>query len=259
MKILNKLMLLAAVVGGALASCSDDHDYTPGEKDAGSYLYTDATSYSFLPEDEQTIVVNVGRTDATKAEKVKLSVDNENFSIPSSVSFAAGEKSKKVNLTFDITTGTTEKVIISVDPKNSTVYGTDSLALTVTRDYTWISLGFVPFSSEFFGVGLEGDYSVELRQAKENPTTYKLIDPFELGTNFIFQLDGQPEIGGYYDWTQPTGYEHPSYGMIYMYLNNIRRDEEAYNVIIFDMYACIIEDGSLTPGWNETWTIEMPE
>ena len=88
------MMVVVAIAGLSLASCSDDDDnYTVGEASDGAYLYTDIVSKTYLPDENQTFTINVGRTNTTGEQSFKLKCDNEKFTVPSTVNFKIGRAS----------------------------------------------------------------------------------------------------------------------------------------------------------------------
>lgn len=247
-------------------SCTDNYEYESAVSNATStqaYLYPEgSTSLSFLPNDEQSFVVKVGRSNASSEATVALSCDNEKFSVPSTVTFAEGETSADVTVTFDIATGSTEDVTISLADENSHEYGKNNLSYSIKRDYTWIKLGKGLFSSAFFGIN---GASVSIEQAKEEPGRFKLVKPMASDTedftsadqllDYQFVIDPNNEQGGIFKLSE-TGFSYGSYGMLYFYLVNMTTEE---NVVTMNMYICYVSGGSLKAGWYETWTIEIPE
>ena len=124
---------------------------------------------------EQKLTIKVGRPDSTQAATIALSADNSKFKVPSTISFAAGEGTKSVDVTFDMETGTSEGVCIAVAPENAYQYGVDSLKLSITRDYTWVKFkdkGL--FTNTVLG---PENAPIVIAQAKEKPGLYKLYKP----------------------------------------------------------------------------------
>lgn len=170
-----------------LASCDDgDEDYTPGEQDSGYYLYSTSSSYTVNADEQEVISIYVARTDSSEAGSVDLTCDNSIFNCPSSVSFSAGEKTKAVLIPFDMEIGETETVTISVPSAEATVYGTDSLTLTVTRDYNWVSAGTATFYDDFL-YGLTA--SVDVQHAS-GTNIYRLLQPYTVA----FQAAGETTL-----------------------------------------------------------------
>lgn len=269
MKKIFHFAFLAMVVAAGFTSCTDDYSYDPAVKDATSnqaFLNTadGESSYTYLPDMEQKLTIKVGRPDSTQAATIALSCDNSKFKVPSTVSFAAGEGTKTVDVTFDIETGTSQDACIALAPENAYQYGVDSLRISILRDYTWVKFkdkGL--FTNSFFG---PENAPIVIAQAKEKPGLYKLYSPFhsvvaedgldEAGENdYEILVDPSLKKGGAFA-TAYSGYVNEKYGKTYHYCKSISQED---NVITMKGYLCIIEDGQLTPGWYDNWTITLPD
>ena len=79
MKAINKYFLIAlAGVSLTLTACSDDIEREPSPVPTDgiqAYIYADATSLTYLPNDEQSFVVKVARQKTEEAATVHLSTD----------------------------------------------------------------------------------------------------------------------------------------------------------------------------------------
>lgn len=106
---------LLGVLTLGLSSCTDEYEYTPTSKTelgGNAFLVSDgSTAISYLPTAEQSFTFKVSRIDSTEAQTVGLSSSNEKFTVPATVSFAAGQKTAEVKVSFDIATGTSEKLV----------------------------------------------------------------------------------------------------------------------------------------------------
>ncbi|MCH3995094.1 MAG: hypothetical protein LKE54_08620 [Prevotella sp.] len=76
--------------------------------------------------------------------------DNKVFTVPSEVSFAAGERSKVVPVTFNIPIGETDTLNVSLDSAQAYIYAPSSKRFIVKRDYVWIDLGQGQWTSSIF-------------------------------------------------------------------------------------------------------------
>lgn len=231
---INKLFAIGALLATGLAftACSDDDWSGPGEVSDGAYLYSDATSFSFLPEDEQSFTIHVGRTQgaAAKAGTVSLSGDNDAFVVPEEVNFAAGETKQDVKITFNIPAGTTQTLRVALAGDSvrnivygndtlatsgqSTVYGNDTLTIRVTRDYNWKPAGSGTFTDNTFGVG----QTTVVVQHADGTNIYRLVSPyytlssddFASKEHVQFTLAEDGTVGfrdGIYDIFGTSGYE----------------------------------------------------
>lgn len=213
---INKLFAFGTLLLASLAftACSDDDDYTAGPQSDGAYLYSSASSYTFLPADEQVLTVNIGRTDSTQAATYNLTGDNSLFQVPSSVSFAAGEKNKEIKIPFNLNLGQREGLSIKLNKDQATTYGFDSIHVTVLRDYQWENAG----SGTFIENTITGD-SVEnvAVQHGQNSNVYRIVSPLStlfdgVDNNLQFTLDASGNVSleladGIYDWLPGSGYQ----------------------------------------------------
>ena len=188
-KIFQKMSMAALALLSvlALASCdAGDEDYTAGAPDPGYYLSASSTSLTYSSDENQVLALVVGRTDSTAAGTVNLTSDNPAFQVPSSVDFAAGEKSKTVMVPFDLPIGSTETVTFTVPSDESTVYGADSLTLTVKRDYKWENAGSGTFTDNIL-YSISGVVSVE---HAVGTNLYRWVSPF----NSLFRQAGESDL-----------------------------------------------------------------
>ena len=179
MTIMNKIfkyfmMVVVAVAGISMTSCSsDDDNYSAGEASDGAFLYSDFSEKTYFPSDTQAFSINVGRTNSESDATYQLICTNDKFVAPTSVSFKAGETTVSVPVSFDIDLGSTETVGFKL-ADNATVYGVDSISLSITRDYTWEVIGTADFTDAIFT-----DYKakVYVSKAKELDNLYKFVAP----------------------------------------------------------------------------------
>lgn len=201
-KIFQKMSMAALALLSvlALASCdAGDEDYTAGAPDPGYYLSASSTSLTYSSDENQVLTLVVGRTDSTAAGTVNLKSDNPTFQVPSSVDFAAGEKSKTVMVPFDLPIGSTETVTFTVPSDESTVYGSDSLTFTVKRDYKWESAGSGTFTDNVL-FAISGVVSVE---NAVGTNLYRWVSPY----NSLFRQAGESDLptGGNIQFTVDNG------------------------------------------------------
>jgi len=129
--------VLAGVMAMTITSCTEEYEYDAPSTSAAAvggnfFLSADATSFTYLPTDEQSFSFVVNRVDSTKEETVTLISSNAKFTV-APLSFAAGEKSKKVVVNFDIPSGSTEVTTIAVDSIQAFIYGASRCDFKVTR------------------------------------------------------------------------------------------------------------------------------
>lgn len=184
------MMVAIAIAGLSFASCSDDDDnYTVGEASDGAYLYSDFSSKTFLPDDNQTFTINVGRTNTTGEQSFELKCDNDKFTVPSTVNFKAGESTVVVPVTFNIDLGATETAQFVIPTEKSTTYGDDTISVSITRDYTWIKIGTADFTDNIF---TDLSATVDVAKAKEGTNLYKFVTPMRT----LYKQNGESELPG---------------------------------------------------------------
>ncbi len=174
MKKYSLLAFLTLVVLLFTGCTAGDEDYTPAEKEAGAYLYTSASSYTFLPDDKQTFALNVGRSDASAAQDITVSCDNDGVTFNPNVSFAAGETSKAVPVTTDLQLGESVTLTFTLPSGAGFNYGDDTLKVTIKRDYNWVDAGYGSFTDAVFGLGPSTVYV----QKAEGTSLYRFVQPY---------------------------------------------------------------------------------
>jgi len=247
---------LAGLLVMNLTSCKNEYEYEgPGEQDPGAFISADETTIKYAADAEQVLKFELTRTNSESAEDISLTCDNTKFQVPSSVSFSAGEASKTVSVPFNITGGTTEEVTISVAEQSATVYGVGSAKFTITRDFVWKLLGEGVFTCWLFGQA----WPQPVYQA-EGTQRYKLPDCITEGYDIEFQLTDDKQHLATPIAKVATGYDHPSYGMIYV--SNATDDEgNPYDIavdgnIIYLPTEYTVSAGSFGVDYD---AIEMPE
>lgn len=199
---------LLGVLTLGLSSCTDEYDYSPASKTelgGNAFLVSEgSTALSYLPTAEQSFTFQVSRVDSTEAQTVTLSSSNEKFAVPASVSFAAGQKTAEVKVTFNIATGTTENTRIAIADADKYYYAATVLDYAITR--------YQAYSGTYIANGLG----------------FELQTPcYQIGAG-QFMIPADPENGYEYDIVftinaknqvvvapQPA-WNHTSYGAVYV-------------------------------------------
>lgn len=164
-----------------LYSCKDESpEYTPAEKQEGSalvYIFDDEPANVTVTPNNKSFELTFGRKDATQALNVNLQVVDKSsmFDVPA-LSFAAGEKVKKIVVGVKLATTKTGELTIIVPKEQSYLYGNDSLTITVKNDYTWLDAGAVDFTSDWAGTTAE----IKIQKAKEGAGLYRLLDVYNV-------------------------------------------------------------------------------
>lgn len=160
-KILAGLVAVASIF--ATSSCSEDDSYTPAEPETGvkPYVYfseKNETTLSLEPTAPAELTFTVCRQDTKDAIEMPLIVTENTsnvFNVPSSVSFAAGEESVDVTVTFpDAPIGTPCSLTVGFSSEYTGIYysGIGQQTFTVNR-VKWNNVGYVVSQS---GEKIEG-------------------------------------------------------------------------------------------------------
>lgn len=254
------LYLLIAFVAAAFAtSCTDSDEFAPGEPGNGAQVYfsnENASSFS-LSDEDTSIDLTVNRIDAEEAKTISILSDvaaesASFFTIPSSVTFAAGEKSTKLTIGVDVASMEDSvdyniELLIN-DSDNTTPYGLSSLSITVAR-WPWElfdsesndeskSKGKLRAADAFCGLwdmdymaeidvtvykhkSVEGIYMIENPWAEVVTAGWEYEDPLEdiisyfgyVNTNFVINCTDPEHV---FIERQFTGLNHPNYGQWYI-------------------------------------------
>lgn len=200
-----KIFFLAtvAIVAGLFTACSDD-DFKAGPEVDGAQVYFPenvTTDYS-ISDDVTSIAIPVKRIAKDEALTVAVLASDESgmFTIPSSVSFAAGKETSELLITFDrakLEDG--EEYPISFllnDEDNTTPYGNRSLDIVVAP-WPWVELGTGKFRDDYLCSMFNGgnpEIEVTIHKHKSKAGIYMVEEMY--GWPFLTEFFGgsQEEI-----------------------------------------------------------------
>lgn len=184
---INKIFILAGILISSmlsLNSCSSDDDYTPGPEVAA-----DCADLSFGSDNVQNMEVDPditsidiqvyrANTQATGTYAIKVLTNQDSvFTVPESVSFAAGQEEAVITASFSKSElGKTYTLEVGFDDADINPY-TDTnktFAYTVTR-VKWNIVGTGQWLDGFwYGFWDE----VTIQQLDEDPSTYRINNPY---------------------------------------------------------------------------------
>lgn len=230
MKLLNNKYLVYIAVGlvGMFTSCSDDNEYAPGDATAAgcaalTFGENNVLSEELDPNDPTTATITVYRSNSDAQATYPLSVlsNTDNiFSVPQSVSFAAGAKEAEFEISFNgAEVGESYSVEIALDDADVDAYSADtykSFVYTCVR-VKWNTVGTGQWLDGFwYGFWSE----VDIQERDDKPGTYRINNPYtdELVSSYgeakgtytdhlVFTLSKQ----GLVSWTTPI-YINTLYG-----------------------------------------------
>ena len=209
---MNKLMKYSCFAIMALAAmtftaCTEDYDYDPyANVENSGFYFTEAGDKTLLyPEDSKSITIEVCRaeSESKEAASVQLSTDSNILTLPSEISFAAGESKKKVTIPVSNTPG---------------IYDVN---ITMANDKDKFAYGPVTYSQRIIVCGeqLSGQFTSQMFGSTSDVTVYKLgnagydiKDCYEEGADIVFELDeaGDITVDEQYAWA------HQRYGAVYV-------------------------------------------
>lgn len=192
-----KIFFLAAVavVAGLFTACSDD-DFAAGPLADGAQVYfpnSVPAEYS-IGDEETSITIPVNRIVTDEAQTVSILFDDPSglFTVPAAVSFAAGESSVELVVTFDRTAledGTEYPLAFLInDEENTTPYGNSQLNITVIP-WPWEYLGTGLFREDYIGPLFDAaspEIEVEIYEHKTKKGLYMVEDMF--GWNYLTEV-----------------------------------------------------------------------
>ena len=169
-------------------SCVKEYEYQPAsitEQGGTAFLVNADPTLLLMPEDVQQFTFTVARRDSSKAETITLRCsDTETFILPNTISFAENEGRKDVAVTFDVPTGTSHKLVVTIDDKDAFLYAQTELAFTVIRCEEYDGY----FESEY----LEDEWETPIYKVGEN--RYMLPDVYEEDAPIYFTMDEKGNV-----------------------------------------------------------------
>jgi len=186
---MKKNILLAGLVAvAALSSCENEDTYTaaPLETNPTAYFANTLPSTINASSVESSYDVIINRASTEGSLDVALTVTNPDglFSVPSSVSFAAGEAEAKITISYDLETvgfDNFSTITIAVDQALASIYGIAEYTFTIGIPAPWKSLGngiiVDDFVTTFYGVENLA-WEVEIQENELYPGYYRVKNPY---------------------------------------------------------------------------------
>ena len=194
-----KIFFLAtvAIAAGLFTACNDD-DFTAGPDVDGAQVYfpENVTTQHSISDDVTSIAIPVKRIVKDEALTVAIlaSDESELFTIPSSVTFAAGKETSELLITFDRTKLEDGKEyplsFLINDEDNSTPYGNRMLSITVAP-WPWEELGTGKFRDDWLCAMFKGgnpEIEVTVHKHKSKAGIYMIEEMY--GWPFLTEFFG---------------------------------------------------------------------
>ena len=265
-----------------MASCSEDTGMNTYPA-RGDEAFFDDTEFSYVvsAKMEDAYSVEVLRANKSGDASVGVTVEvanpavKEAFTAPASVEFKDGEIASSVKISFDrskLTIGEENEITVRLQSETELPYATEC-KLVVVRDYTWKEYKKGTYASglfvPLFGRVISWEQPVEV--AEEKPDLYRLKDWYhnagtkysDSGYDLTFLWDGSSsevsftvpadEDGGV---SFPTGWFHPTYDMLYMYINPGKTNYDSESKTFTFKCCGDVSLGTLIPWTSDTFTLE---
>jgi len=146
MKMNKYFIALAGILTFGLVSCtnSDYAPYEPAQKESGAQVYFSTelpASYNLKNYEKGSFQFDINRVDASSDASIGLTVEADPaFTVAKSVTFAAGETSASVKVSWDdakVVEATDYTIKVSVNDQ-TTAYGNSVYSFTVSKPASWI-------------------------------------------------------------------------------------------------------------------------
>ena len=184
---------MASLMTVAFTACdSEDESYEWASVSGSQVYFNNSLAKEYvLSMNESSFNIPVSRVSDADAINVPLNVtleDGSLFTIPQSVSFAAGQKEASIQVSYDpanIVFDKFETVKISLaDASLTTEWGISEYVFTAGVPAPWVSLGMATVVDDYItGIfGVENvAWQVELQENQLYPGYYRLVNPYGAG------------------------------------------------------------------------------
>ncbi len=202
MKIFNKLAsaLMVLPLMAALTACDNETEYTPAEALNGAQVFfaNDLPSVQNIDIEGTSFDVPINRANTEGDITVKLAVEQDStnyFTIPESVTFADGEATANITITYDPATQEYDVLypvtITIADSTYATPYGITSYSFVAGPVAPWEDMGNATYREDlmttFFAVENK-EYEVPIQKNSITEGLYRLVNPY--GKAYPYNEDG---------------------------------------------------------------------
>ena len=195
---LNKLFLgLLGLTAMVMSSCSDSDDYqwatASGEQ---VYFSNELPATQEISFDASSFTIPVSRVNTSSSITVPISIESDDnfFSAPSSISFAAGEATTNLTISYDpdsLEYDAYKNVTVTLGSEYTTPYGNSAYTFKGGIASPYKSIGKGKMTDNFW---FEATASVTIMQNTQNPNEFRIMSPFEgLAKAAETSLDGNQD------------------------------------------------------------------
>lgn len=255
MKKIFKNIMALAVLALNFSACTDEVEYTPAtpsdvDSTAYHFAYSQETAF-VLPLNATQITVTLERLNAEVEETIVLSsvADEEIFTIPESVTFAAGERTATIEIAISeaLQPFQSEDIKISLPNELINPYKVDNYS---TFTATVLKEDYLPYGKGVYVWGFFGVQYYNEMHYSEYLDAFRIVTPWttiadqyvaggykaEKGKSVDFTVDEEGKVE-LLSKKMKSGLIHPSYGSVYAELQE----------------AEMMEDGTFY--FNYKWTV----
>ena len=179
---LNKIFLgLLGLSAMVMSSCSDKDDYqwatASGEQ---VYFSNELPATQEISFDASSFTIPVSRVNTSSSITVPITIESDDnfFSAPASVSFAAGEATANFTISYDpdsLVYDDYKNVKLTIGKEYSTPYGNDTYTFKGGVASPYVSIGKGKMTDNFW---FEATASVTIMQNTQNPNEFRIMNPF---------------------------------------------------------------------------------
>ncbi len=194
MKKFNFIYLFLAFVGVlSMTSCEHKYaDYTPGSQDQNMGVYFPSIDVLEVTADATSVDILIARNNAEEAAEVSLRAEDiestELFSVPSSVSFAAGETETTLTIDFNdaLEVGKTYSLRLQLDQSEASQYAISEYVFSIIIPEPWEDWGTGSYVDDFYcalmaaaGSDIPAGYvaPVPFQKHGENENRIRVVNP----------------------------------------------------------------------------------
>lgn len=195
MKLYKYSLIAALALSGALSACSDDVEYNAAEPTPGVFFPMNANITALTIEPQAgSFDIEVARYGFSEEQTYSFTnnfAELTGFSMPETVSFAAGQTTAVVNVSYDgavMTPGVYKLNIGFAENQPVNQFGETALKIAVTLPepvevLPWNDLGECTFTDPYISQGLYGSmptltYKVHIEESGDTPGLYRLVAPY---------------------------------------------------------------------------------
>lgn len=186
MKNIKKLLYASAIMILSLTSCKDDeYALVPVPEGQEVYFSESLSTTITLDMNGNSVSVPVMRIKTDEAETVQLMSEDESglFTVPTSVSFAAGSDTADIVIGYnadDLTYGESYPVSLLV-MGNDSEWGLSQVSLNLVYPEPWTALGTATWREDFLTTWFSGDnleWEVTVEENDLTPGLYRLVNVY---------------------------------------------------------------------------------